>query len=196
MRLSPLAGILVLFAFHSDAESDPASAALRLEVKPPEAEVYVDSYLAGIVDEFDGFFQRLHLSPGTHEIVIYLDGYRPIREKLRVIPGASYKLRRDLEPLAPGEASEPPPEPPVEEPSPSEPPSGFGVLELRALPPADEILIDGDPWPVEESRETLVLHLPAGEHRIQLRRANHPPFETEVRIAPGKTTNLNVKLPQ
>jgi hypothetical protein len=84
MRFSPLAGILVLalFAFDSDAEADPASAALRLEVKPPEAEVYLDSYLAGTVEEFDGFFQRLRLSPGTHEIVIYLDGYRTLREKL------------------------------------------------------------------------------------------------------------------
>jgi hypothetical protein len=55
MRLSPLAGILVLsvLAFDSDAESDPASAALRLEVRPPEAEVYVDSYLAGTVEKFD-----------------------------------------------------------------------------------------------------------------------------------------------
>jgi hypothetical protein len=128
-------------------------------------------------------------------MVIYLDGYRTLREKLHLSPGASHKLRRELEPLAPGETSEPPPEAPAGEPSPSQP-SGFGVLVLRAHPPADEILIDGDPWPADMSSETLVLHLPAGEHRVELRRSDHPPFQTDVRIAPGKTTNLNVKLPQ
>ena len=76
--------------------SDRVPSALRVEVKPVEAEVYVDGYLAGSVDEFDGFFQRLNLTPGAHEIVIYLDEYRTIREKLYLSPGASYKLRRAM----------------------------------------------------------------------------------------------------
>jgi hypothetical protein len=82
---------------------------VRLEVTPPEAEVYVDGFLAGSVEEFDGFFQHLSLDPGAREIVIYLDGYRTLREKLHVSPGRSYKLKRVLEPLATGETSEPPP---------------------------------------------------------------------------------------
>ena len=77
--------------------SDRAPSALRIEVKPVEAEVYVDGYLAGSVDEFDGFFQRLNLAPGAHEVVLYLDGYRTIREKLYLSPGASYKLRRAMD---------------------------------------------------------------------------------------------------
>jgi len=43
-------------------------ASVRLEVKPKEAEVYVDGYYAGIVDDFDGTFQRLRVEPGEHEI--------------------------------------------------------------------------------------------------------------------------------
>ena len=42
---------------------DPG-ASLRLEVKPKDAEVYVDGYYAGIVDDFDGTFQRLSVTPG------------------------------------------------------------------------------------------------------------------------------------
>ena len=42
---------------------DP-SASLRLQVEPKETEVFIDGYFAGTVDDFDGFFQRLHLEPG------------------------------------------------------------------------------------------------------------------------------------
>ncbi len=116
--------------------SDRAPSAVRLEVKPVEAEVYVDGYLAGIVDEFDGFFQRLNLTPGAHEIVIYLDGHRSIREKLYLSPGGSYKLRRAMEPLAPGETNAPRPEPPPEPEPPvqmSGSPGGRGRIETGAV---------------------------------------------------------------
>ena len=39
-------------------------ASLRIEVKPKEAEVFVDGFYAGIVDDFDGTFQRLNVPPG------------------------------------------------------------------------------------------------------------------------------------
>jgi hypothetical protein len=181
---------------------DRAPAALRIEVKPVEAEVYIDGYLAGIVDEFDGFFQRLNVPPGNHEIVLYLEGHRTIREKLHFSPGESYKIRRAMEPLAEGEASESPPEPPPEtkatvetRPLPSVSVSEYGVLELRVRPEGAEVLIDGEPWPSGEASEALVIHLPAGEHRIEVRKSGHPPFATEVLVDPGKTTTLNVKLP-
>ncbi len=54
---------------------DELTAAVRLEVKPREAEVYVDGYRAGVVDDFDGIFQRLRLRPGEHDLTIYLAGY-------------------------------------------------------------------------------------------------------------------------
>jgi len=181
---------------------DRAPSALRIEVKPVEAEVYVDGYLAGSVDEFDGFFQRLNLTPGAHEIAIYLDGHRTIREKLYLSPRASYKLRRAMEPLAQGETTEARPEPLPEpeaaiesRPEPSVSVSGFGVLELRVQPIGAEILIDSEPWPSGEASEPLVIHLPAGEHRIEIRKAGHAPFVTHVSVDPGKTTSLNVKLP-
>ena len=52
------------------------SASARVQVKPKETEVYVDGYLAGVADDFDGTFQRLHLRPGGHEITLFLDGHR------------------------------------------------------------------------------------------------------------------------
>jgi hypothetical protein len=39
---------------------------LRLQVAPKSAEVFVDGYLMGLVDDFDSMFQRLHLDAGEH----------------------------------------------------------------------------------------------------------------------------------
>ena len=44
------------------------SGSLRVIVDPEQTRVYVDGYYAGIVDDFDGIFQRLSLPPGRHEI--------------------------------------------------------------------------------------------------------------------------------
>ena len=86
-------------------------AELKLEIMPKEAEVYVDGYFAGVVDDFDGAFQRLRVVPGQHEIVVYYEGYRSVREKLDLGPNSSRKLERSLEKLAPGEPNEAKPEP-------------------------------------------------------------------------------------
>jgi hypothetical protein len=50
-------------------------ASLRIQVTPRDAQVYVDGYYVGMVDSFDGTFQRLHLSPGEHVIEIFLEGF-------------------------------------------------------------------------------------------------------------------------
>ena len=53
-------------------------ASVQFDVTPRQAEVFVDGYYAGIVDDFDGMFQRLRVEPGQHEITLYLDGYRTV----------------------------------------------------------------------------------------------------------------------
>ena len=78
-------------------------------ITPREAMVYVDGYLAGTVDEFDGTFQRLHVAPGEHELVIYLQGYRTIRQHLYLGPNATRKITETMEKLAAGEEAERPP---------------------------------------------------------------------------------------
>ena len=82
----------------------------RLQVTPRHAEVYVDGYLAGTVDDFDGTFQRLSVAPGEHELTIYLEGYRTFTQKLLFRPGATINIKQPLEPLAPGDVSGPRPQ--------------------------------------------------------------------------------------
>ena len=88
-----------------------ADSAVKLEVKPKEAEVYVDGYYAGIVDDFDGVFQRLRVPPGEHEITIYLDGYRTVHQKVYLTPDNTFKIKYQMERLAGGETQEPRPQP-------------------------------------------------------------------------------------
>jgi hypothetical protein len=119
---------------------DPG-ASLRLEVKPQEAEVYVDGYYAGIVDDFDGVFQRLPVTPGEHEIELYREGYRAVHQKVYTTPRNTFKLKYTMERLAAGEQQEPRPEPlnppqaGAQQPAPTAPPPATAGRSGRRLPP-------------------------------------------------------------
>jgi hypothetical protein len=66
--------------------------AVRVLVDQEDARVFVDGYYAGVVDDFDGIFQRLYISPGRHEIALKLDGYQTHRFRIYVAPGATLKI--------------------------------------------------------------------------------------------------------
>ena len=109
-------------------------ASVRLEVKPKEAEVYVDGYYAGIVDDFDGVFQRLHVPPGEHRITLYLDGYRTTTQTVHLTADNTFKLKYAMEKLAAGEQPEPRPQPPAPPPG-MQPYAGGGQPPNAPLPP-------------------------------------------------------------
>src|SRR5262245_53379748 len=88
------------------------SAGARVQVTPKQTEVYVDGYLAGVADNFDGTFQRLRVRPGGHEITLYLDGHRSVTERIYFSAGKTQKIKAAMVPLAPGEAPAPRPVPP------------------------------------------------------------------------------------
>lgn len=89
---------------------DPG-ASVRIEVKPKEAEVYVDGYYAGIVDDFNGVFQRLRVPPGEHDITLYLDGFRTVHQKVFLTPDNTFKLKYNMERPGPNEPLEGRPQP-------------------------------------------------------------------------------------
>ncbi len=192
-------------------------AAVRLEVTPRNTAVYVDGQYAGIVDDFDGLFQRLRVVPGRHEIVLYLEGYRTIRQTLDLRAGADYKVRQTMVKLAAGQSSEPPPAAarPAEGPAPPPPPppyeprrpgrrppverepgemAGYGVLAIRVQPAGAEVIIDGDRWQSPEGEQPLLVHLAEGTHRVEVRKEGYSPFSTDVRIRQGERSPLNVSL--
>jgi hypothetical protein len=69
---------------YSSSSSDEG--ALRLKIKPRDAEVYVDGYYVGKVDEFDGMFQRLHIEPGSHHIEARAAGYETLTFDVKISP--------------------------------------------------------------------------------------------------------------
>jgi hypothetical protein len=74
---------------------------VRLEISPREAAVYVDGYYAGIVDDFDGVFQRLTLEAGPHRIEIELPGFETRAFDVSVDPTRTIDLHDDLFPERP-----------------------------------------------------------------------------------------------
>jgi hypothetical protein len=77
----------------------PWDGGLRLKVKPSDAEVYVDGYFAGIVDEFDNAFQRLRIDSGPHRIEVRREGFEPLSFEVRILPDRTITYRGELKRL-------------------------------------------------------------------------------------------------
>lgn len=182
-----------------------SASAIRTRVKPVETQVYINGYYAGIVDDFDGVFQRLYLPAGQHELELHLDGYRSYRQRLYVAPGDTLEIAHQMQPLGPGELNEQPPatqalssewtsvSPPVGGDRPASP---FGILAVRVEPADAQVFVDDEAWLTTEGQglQELVIHADAGWHRLEIRREGYQTFRTEVDLAEGATTRLNVKL--
>jgi len=193
-------------------------ASVRIQVPQRDTEVYVDGYYAGVVDDFDGIFQRLHVEPGEHEIGLYLPAHATVIERVYLQPGSTFRLEVAMTPLSPGDT-------PAERPAGSASPTvrtdlrdreasagpiierpraprvdralatdeAFGTLSLQVQPADAEVLVDGEAW--QRSGATrLLLELTAGAHRVVVQRDGYLPFEAQVVVAAGETTSLNVGL--
>ena len=69
---------------------------LRLKIRPRDAQVYVDGYFVGVVDSFDGVFQRLGIDAGGHRIEIKATGFEPISFDVLVTPGETVTYKGEL----------------------------------------------------------------------------------------------------
>jgi PEGA domain len=69
---------------------------LRLKIKPRDAKVYVDGYFVGVIDEFDGMFQKLGIDAGGHRIEIKADGHEPISFDVLITPGETVTYKGEL----------------------------------------------------------------------------------------------------
>lgn len=182
------------------------SASLRIQVEPKETEVFIDGYWAGIVDDFDGFFQRLHLEPGDHDIELFLEGHRTFRQKIYLQPHGTFTIRHEMQRLGPGEAPDPRPASTSRQPPERAERSGryerregserssFGTLAIRVQPADAEIVIDGQAWDRSGGVDRFEIDLAAGEHRIEIRKDGFESYVRSIRVRPGETTTINVSL--
>ncbi len=198
-------------------------ASVKFDVKPKVAAVYVDGFYAGVVDDFDGMFQRLYAPPGGREITLYLEGYRTYTERVYLSPDRTFKIHHMMEKLAAGEVAErppapavlppdeqqggppsrgpagrggPPPQypaPPPQSSSSSSPAASGGTLELNLQPGDADVLVDGQPWR-GTGQPRLTIDLSEGRHNIQIRKTGYVGYLTDVQIRRGETTTLDVNL--
>jgi hypothetical protein len=83
------------------AATTAATGNLRLKVQPRDAKVYVDGYFVGVVDSFDGVFQKLAIEAGSHRVEIRADGFEPAQFEVMVTPGETITYKGQLKPLTP-----------------------------------------------------------------------------------------------
>jgi hypothetical protein len=114
------------WAYPYDVYPLTPTANVKTDVTPKQAEVYVDGYYAGVANDFDGAFSRLHTGPGGHAVTLRLDGYRTVTQNIYVRPDSTFKLKETMEKLAPGEVSAPVPLPLPAGPPKSAPPAPDG----------------------------------------------------------------------
>lgn len=201
--LSATTAALLLVPLSSDTPAffDEESS-LQLQVTPRETEVFVDGYLAGRVDDFDGKFQRLRIQPGEHELTLFLDGHHKVTQIIQVRPRSSFRIRYTMTPLAAGEAPEARPTAPARPPAPvdalgreGEPArvEGYGSIAIRVQPVDAEVLIDGARWDGATGR-SLVVQLAAGSHRVEIRKDGYTTYTAQVDVRGGETSPINVSL--
>lgn len=193
---------------------------VRVLVDQPKARVYVDGYYAGIVDDFDGIFQRLHVSPGEHDITLKLEGYKTHNFSVYVPYDGTLKLRWDMEP---GEGHDGTGDPTLAPPKrearrdrgdegdvdrdrwsyrdrdrgargrdPEAERDGFGAVRFDVRPGDASVYVDGAFRGT--ARELRSLELPAGAHRIEIVRPGYRTYEREVTLDEGDSVDVNVDL--
>ena len=192
---------------------DPNTGSARLQVKPKQAEVYVDGYLAGTVDDFDGALQRLNVPPGEHTLTLYLEGYQTLTQKVLFRPRATINIKYELGKLAAGQTTGARPQPspdaanPMERQAPPDmrgpggpPPraarqrgADFGTLSVRVQPRDAVVIVDGQQWDSTGSGP-LTIELSEGSHDVEVRQEGFAPFRRTIRVRAGDTTTLNVSL--
>jgi hypothetical protein len=168
------------------------SGAIRVLVDPEGTRVYVDGYYAGVADDFDGVFQRLHVSPGRHEITLKLEGYRTHRVRVYVAADSTLKLRHEMVKGTGEETFEDLSGGGEEREGAYRDPGAAGLLRLDVQPEDASVYVDGQFWGT--GRSGAEIELPPGRHRIEVVRPGFRTEEREVEIEPGRTARLGIDL--
>ncbi|SDF12443.1 PEGA domain-containing protein [Thermus arciformis] len=139
---------------------------------PATATLAVDSRPQGAEVYLDGRLQGrtplvLSVNPGRHEVELRLAGYQPYRVTVNPKPGERVQV---FAPLSPEPRQ--------------------GTLSVSSTPPGAEVYVDG----ALRGRTPLTLSLPEGRYRVELRLADHEPYQAQVSVRRGETTRLDVRL--
>jgi len=85
--------------FGSQGSAPSETGGLKLKIKPSNATVYIDGYYVGVVDDYDGVFQKLSIEPGAHRVEVRAPGYETLSFEIRIEPGHTTTYRGELQKL-------------------------------------------------------------------------------------------------
>ena len=91
-----------LFAYDSgfygrSYDSPDDTGKLQIKASPRDAQVFVDGYFAGRVDDYDGVFQSLKLEAGTYHIQLVMPGFQTLEFDVRIPSGRKITYTGDLQ---------------------------------------------------------------------------------------------------
>jgi PEGA domain len=72
-------------------------AAIKTDVEPDEAELYLQGRYIGTADDFDGFPDYLYLKRGHYKLEFRLEGYRSYTAEVDAVPGQMIRISDRLE---------------------------------------------------------------------------------------------------
>jgi len=171
---------------------------VRLDVEPNDAQVYIDSFYTGVVDDFDGVFQHLALRAGPHLVEVRKTGFVSLAVELNLYPGESITYRRTMEPS--GADAEPrvtvPIAPAFEEgatpPTVDLPP---GDVKFDVSPKDAEVYADGFyAGIVDDFNGSQHLRLTPGHHHIELKMNGYEAVVVDVSIESGRSITYRATL--
>jgi hypothetical protein len=181
--------------------ADWGTTRVRLDVSPQDAQVYVDGYYAGVVDDFDGIFQRLTLRPVPHLLEIRKTGYRALAVEVNLYPGQSITYRRTMEPASETDSGAPSAVAPGFEEGAAVPPSTAdisappGDVRFDVTPKDAAIYADGFyVGIVDDFNGSQHLLLAPGRHHVSIRFDGYESVDVDLSIDAGRTVTYRSSL--
>jgi hypothetical protein len=180
--------------------------ALDLNVRPKDAEVYVNGQYVGIVRQYDGFPGYLWLERGTYEVAFYRPGHETAVRRFEIFTGLVLDVSIEL---PPGEAVLPvrrEVRPAADAPAP--PPAAYGGsgggalvsaparLIVEVSPPEASVYLDGRFVGTGEELAGRPEGLTAepGPHVLEVVSPGRVPESVHLEVDAGETARLQVRL--
>lgn len=81
---------------YSSSRSSDEQGSVRLKIKQKEAKIFVDGNYVGVIDSYDGNFQKLTLDSGSHKLELKADGFEPLQFDVLISPGETVTYKGEL----------------------------------------------------------------------------------------------------
>jgi hypothetical protein len=171
----------------------PTTAPTQVPTTASPGTLLVTSTPGGAMVILDGVFRGITpasitgVSPGTHQLTMHRTGYTDYSASVTVLAGQTVPVTATLVPSS-GPTTVPTTVPTT---TPTQVPTGTGTLSITSSPTGAQVVLD---FSFIGNTPLTVPNVPAGEHRISIRKSMYRYYSTRVMVNPGETTTVSVTL--